>query len=227
MNAVSFACLPGAGGFFCRVQVAVLGAVLTLLPSAACQGADTAQAAAPVERQGMSAPFTEPYIDIDEWRGTPVRHRYVHGGFKGTDTRFSFYFPDKAHYQGRFFQHITPVPDDENLAQKVPPGEDNKIGFAIASGAYFVETNGGGKFDLGKIATTQMDPTISAYRANAAAAEYSRVVAMQMYGGARPFGYAYGGSGGGYRTIVSCDGHRCWGTIDPKAHGATAAFGDS
>jgi len=36
--------------------------------------------------------FKAPYIDIDEWREAPVRHRYVHGGFKGTDTRFSFYF---------------------------------------------------------------------------------------------------------------------------------------
>jgi len=35
------------------------------------------------------------------------------------------------------------------LAQNEPAGEFNKIGFAIASGAYYVETNGGGKFDLG------------------------------------------------------------------------------
>ena len=89
--------------------------------------------------------FTQPYIDIDEWRDAPVRHRYVHGGFKGTETRFSFYFPDKAHYQGRFFQHITPVPDDENLAQKLTDGEENYIGFSIASGGYYVETNGGGR----------------------------------------------------------------------------------
>ena len=40
--------------------------------------------------------FKEPYIDLDEWRSKPVRHRYVHGGFKGTEARFSFYFPPKA-----------------------------------------------------------------------------------------------------------------------------------
>ncbi|MET0180050.1 MAG: hypothetical protein ABW194_06145, partial [Novosphingobium sp.] len=57
--------------------------------------------------------WAEPYVDVDEWRDAPVRHRYVHGGFKGTDTRFSFYFPPKEQYQGHFFQHITPVPDDE------------------------------------------------------------------------------------------------------------------
>src|SRR5436305_4867104 len=90
--------------------------------------------------------FSQPYIDIDEWRETPVRHRYVHGGFKGTKTRFSFYFPPKEQYQGRFFQHITPVPDEETLAQKAPLDEDNKIAASFEGGAYFVETNGGGKF---------------------------------------------------------------------------------
>ena len=77
--------------------------------------------------------------------GAPVRHHYVHGGFKGSDLRFSCYFPPKEHYQGRFFQHVTPVPDSENLAQHAS-GEQDKIGFSIASGAYFLETNGGGVF---------------------------------------------------------------------------------
>lgn len=36
---------------------------------------------------------------------------------KGTDLKFSFYLPEKAQYQGRFFQYVTPVPDSENLAQ--------------------------------------------------------------------------------------------------------------
>jgi hypothetical protein len=52
---------------------------------------------------------------------------------------------------------------------------------------------------------SKADPTISAYRANAAAARYSRVVAQQMYGGKRPYGYAFGGSGGAYRTIGSIE----------------------
>jgi hypothetical protein len=34
--------------------------------------------------------FSQPYIDIDEWRNEPVRHRYIHGGFTGTETRFSY-----------------------------------------------------------------------------------------------------------------------------------------
>ena len=61
--------------------------------------------------------FGEPYVDADEWRDSPVRHRYVHGGFRGTETRFSVYLPPEASYRGRFFQHITPVPDSEHLAR--------------------------------------------------------------------------------------------------------------
>ncbi len=28
--------------------------------------------------------YQTPYIDVDEWRDEPVRHRYVHGGFEDT-----------------------------------------------------------------------------------------------------------------------------------------------
>ena len=141
--------------------------------------------------------FAEPYVDLDEWRDDPVLHRYVHGGFAGTETRFSIYLPPAELYGGRFFQHITPVPDSEDLAQRAT-GEQDKIGFALSSGGYFLETNGGG--GTGGL-EAEIDPTIAAYRANAASAHYSRVVATDMYGGRRPFGYAFGGSGGGYRTI--------------------------
>lgn len=36
--------------------------------------------------------FAHPYIDIDEWKKEPVRHRYIHGGFEGTESRFCFYW---------------------------------------------------------------------------------------------------------------------------------------
>jgi hypothetical protein len=145
--------------------------------------------------------FNSPFVDIDEWRDTPVQHRYVHGGFKGTDMRFSFYMPEKSQYQGRFFQYVTPVPDNENLAQA--PGDD-KIGFAISSGGYFIETNGGGTTATAGPAF-RVDPKIGAFRANAAAANYSRTLAAQMYGAHRTYGYLYGGSGGGYRTLGSME----------------------
>jgi hypothetical protein len=145
--------------------------------------------------------FTQPYVDVDEWRDVPVRHRYVHGGFADTETRFSMYLPPADVYEGRFSQHITPVPDSEHLAQEAT-GEQDRIGFAISSGGYFLETNGGGA--SGRPGAS-VDPTIAAYRANAASARYSRVVAARMYGEHRPYGYAYGGSGGGYRTIGSAE----------------------
>ncbi|MBB5686712.1 PKD domain-containing protein [Sphingobium boeckii] len=180
--------------------------------------------AAPTAVSAAADPlFKEPYIDVDEWRDAPVRHRYVHGGFKGTDTRFSFYFPDKAQYRDRFFQHITPVPDDENLAQKMAPGEEDKIGFAIASGGYFVETNGGGRGMVG-MPGQPVDATIAAYRANAAAADYSRVVAQQMYGGKRPYGYAFGGSGGGFRTVGAIENAQgVWDGVVPYVLGSPMA----
>jgi hypothetical protein len=156
-----------------------------------------------IRSDGTDELFTVPYVDVDEWRDRPVRHRYVHGGFADTETRFSMYLPPPDLYEGRFFQHITPVPDNECLAQD-GAGEQDKIGFSIASGGYFLETNGGGASGQTGSATDP-DPTIAAFRANAAAAQYGRVVAADMYGAHRPYGYAYGGSGGGYRTIGSAE----------------------
>jgi len=143
--------------------------------------------------------FSQPYIDKDEVRDASVRHRYVHGGFKDTGLRFSFYFPDKGAYQGHFFQYLTPVPDSETLSQG-QQGESDKVGFAVSHGAYFVETNGGGGSATAGPAFAA-DPSIGGFRANAAAAQFARVVAMQMYGSKKPYGYIFGGSGGAYRTV--------------------------
>jgi len=167
--------------------------------------------------------FKSPYIDQDEWRDTPVRHRYIHGGFEGSETRFSFYFPEKQNYQGRFFQYITPFPDNEFLSQGAK-GEDDKISFSISSGAYFIETNGGGKVDFAK-PSFNSDPTIGAFRANAASAAFSRVVAMKIFGGNRPFGYAFGGSGGAYRTIGSIENtDGVWDGVVPYVLGSPMAI---
>jgi hypothetical protein len=165
--------------------------------------------------------FAEPYVDVDEWRDSPDRHRYVHGGFAGTETRFSIYLPPERAYEGRFFQHITPVPDSEHLAQRVS-GEQDKIGFSISSGGYFLETNGGGASGS---PGSSVDPTIAAYRANAAAAQYSRAVAAAMYGQHRAYGYAYGGSGGGYRTIGGAENTTgVWDGVVPYVIGSPMAI---
>ncbi|MEN8599905.1 hypothetical protein [Microbacterium rhizosphaerae] len=93
------------------------------------------------------------------------------------------------------------MPDDENISQG-QVGEEDKISFSIASGAYFVETNGGGSVAKGEFPPS---PLISAYGANAAVAAYSRVVAQEVYGPHRAYGYLFGGSGGGFRTMGAAE----------------------
>jgi len=150
------------------------------------------------------AEFQKPYIDIDEWREGAVRYRYIHGGFEGTKTRFSFFFPEEGQYKGRFFQHMAPAPNHEN-ASIGRQGEEDKIAFAITHGAYYVESNMGVTEPFMPVA----DHTIY-YRASAAAAEYSRVVAAEFFGEHRPYGYIYGGSGGGYKSTSCFENTNTW-----------------
>jgi hypothetical protein len=153
---------------------------------------------------GWDAQFQKPYVDIDEWREGEVRYHYVHGGFDGSEARFSFFFPDKDHYKGRFFQFMAPVQgnEDASIGRK---GEEDKITFAITHGAYFVETNMGVAVPFAPIA----DPTVL-YRSSAAAAEYSRQIASKLYGAHRPFGYIYGGSGGGFKAMSCFENTGAW-----------------
>ena len=146
--------------------------------------------------------FKNPFVDVDKVITKPVKCRYIHGGFDD-GTRFSFYFPiDKKDYTGRFFQYITPFPDSETSAQNYYAA--SPIGFSISHGAYFVETNEGGAIDFAD-SSTRKEASIGAYRANAACAQFSRHIAQLIYGGERPYGYCYGGSGGAYRTTGSME----------------------
>lgn len=147
--------------------------------------------------------FAEPFVDVDEERTEPVPHRYVSGGFKGTKARFSFYFPPEGQYQGRFFHNTYPMALSSDIGPfpiefEVAMGD---LGFTLDSGAYYVQTNNGGEFR-----NPAVDPAIPAYRTNAAAAKYSRVIARQVYGREhRPYGYLFGGSGGAYQTVGAAE----------------------
>ena len=135
----------------------------------------------------------------------PVPHRYVRGGFEGTDARFSFYFPPKDQYEGRFFHNTYPLATSSDIGP-FPIQFDvaiGNLGFTIDSGAYYVQTNLGGADRM-----PPADPAIAAYRVNAAAAKYSRVLAIELYGEHRPYGYLFGGSGGSYQTIGSAENTR-------------------
>lgn len=165
--------------------------------------------------------FNQAYIDIDESRETPVPHRYVHGGFSGTDARFSFYFPPKERYRGRFIQGpIHPLTGNENLA-------DAQVAFVIDSGGYAVQTNQGGS-EAATFTEAVLffgyDPEVVGYRVNAAAAKYSREVARQMYGAHRTYGYLYGGSGGAYQTISSAENTTMWDGYVPFVLGSPASI---
>ena len=130
-----------------------------------------------------------------------ARHLYIHGGFTGTDAKFSFCFPPEEEYQGRFFQ----------VTHQLLAGEEatpRHIAFALASGGYSVQTNMGGSDNprtAEESASGQFDTTIRGYRVNAVAAKFSRVVAADVYGPHRTYGYLYGGSGGAYQTVTSAE----------------------
>ncbi len=161
--------------------------------------------------------FDVAFVDVDEWRDEPVRHRYVHGGFEGTDARFSFYLPPAERYQGRFFHPLMPISGTEHAAPSILAGMIGRtIDFAHASGAYLVESNQGRT-----VMFPGEDSTIAGYRASAATASYSRVLAAEMYGKHRPFGYVYGGSGGAFKTM-SCIENRIdvWDGAVPFVHGS-------
>lgn len=196
---------------------AIVALILAGAASVLAQGANQANAAASAIPAGASDPlFQDPYIDKDEWRDTPVRHRYMHGGFRNTDLRFSFYLPDQKQYQGRFFQYVAPAPGPEDTALD-GTGENNRIAFAFDSGGYLVESNMGGK-------TNPKDDSITGFRGSAAAADYSRVVALKLFGGKRPCGYIYGGSGGGYRTMAAIENTAVWDGAVPYVIGSPRAM---
>ncbi len=156
----------------------------------------------PVTAESIDPRYDKPFVDVSEDRSDPVPHRYVHGGFTGTDARFSLYVPPADLYQGRFFQNTYPMALSEDvgpfpIAFDVATGN---IGFTMASGASYLQTNLGGADRV-----SEDDATIAAYRVNAAAAKYSRVIAAELHGEHRPYGYLFGGSGGAYQVVGAAE----------------------
>ena len=159
------------------------------------------------------AKYGDAFIDTDEWRDAPVRHRYVHGGFADSELLFSIYFPPQEQYEGRFFQPLQAVSGNENTAPMAMFQAFSQP-FAIASGAYLVESNQGSRNMFGGDAD-----------ANAAVARFSRVLAEEMYGPHRPFGYVYGGSGGAFKTLGCMETHAdVWDGGVPFVHGSPVAI---
>ena len=65
-----------------------------------------------------------------------ARHLYIHGGFTGTDAKFSLCCPPEEEYQRRFFQATHQLLAGEEATAR-------NVAFALASGGYSVQTNMG------------------------------------------------------------------------------------
>ena len=98
-----------------------------------------------------------------------MRHRYVHGGFTGTDTRFSVYLPDPARYEGRFLQLIEGGVGGHETTAMASTAPGGPIEFAAECGAYLVESNQG---HIGL--DVSVEPTVMGYRASAATARHAQ-----------------------------------------------------
>ena len=166
--------------------------------------------------------YSKPYIDADEMRerdmpdGSRKPFRYIHGGFEGTKAKFVFCFPIKEEYKGRFYQYLCPFPGpDEEVASLARSGEDDTIAFCLQNGAYFIETNMESAAAFGG----HPEPH-RIWKSSAAAAEYSRQVAREYYGCGRPYGYVFGGSGGGYKTIACIENTNAWDGACPYVIGS-------
>ncbi|KAL7621604.1 hypothetical protein AAE478_008929 [Parahypoxylon ruwenzoriense] len=122
--------------------------------------------------------YSTPVIDDEFNQTTPFTYYQVSGHFDNTSIRFNLYFPPKELWDGRFFQFAYPT-QSENAT-------DETIGFGLDSHAYTVQVTG-----------TQ------GYRAEAAAAKFSKTVASRYYGDSTRhiYGYLYGGSGGSFQTV--------------------------
>jgi hypothetical protein len=132
-----------------------------------------------------------PSIEIDEWRDEPRRHRFVHGIFPDTQTRFTFYFPPLEHglYGGRFVHYF------QGGGWHEQPREHGDWILDLVFdrlGGYLVDSTPGGydAVDIGP---------------SAKSAVFSKTLAAALYGAAPKHGYAFGPSGGGVRSISAIE----------------------
>jgi len=137
--------------------------------------------------------FEAAYVDKDEQREKPITHRYVHGGFIGTDTRFSFYFPGSC--DSRFFHFL----DGGYGGNEYTSMTRGYLRYAASRGGFFIESNQG-HIGAEPCAKGGNDASIYAYRASAESARFAQYLATGIYGSPPAHGYLFGSSGGGHRT---------------------------
>ncbi|WP_395107992.1 hypothetical protein [Actinomadura sp. SCN-SB] len=143
--------------------------------------------------------FGRPYIDQDVSKEEPAPHRYVHGGFEGTDTRFSFYFPPAERYQGRLLQYLEGgAGGHETVLTSMVLGSPWIFEFAYSElGAFLVESNQG---HLPLDGTGFRNDT-ELFGASAESARFGSWLAGRLYGEPPHHRYITGVSGGGHRSF--------------------------
>jgi hypothetical protein len=147
--------------------------------------------------------FGPPFLDADEVRADPIPHRYLHGGFEGTATRFAIYFPPKEIWRGRFFQPLGGGQggDEFSAAPWIKLSEFlGGLPDAAELGGYMVESNQG---HIQSSPDPNADDPVSlyGYRASAESARFASFLATRHYGEAPRYGYAFAGGGGGFRCL--------------------------
>jgi Tannase and feruloyl esterase len=143
--------------------------------------------------------FGPAYVDADDVRDEPVRHRRIHGGFADTDTRFLLHLPEEG-YRGRMFQPIFGAHGGMEDFFATPAGEMfGGFSVAVRLGGFMVESNQGHIGDSLDPRAGE-DPTLYGYRASAEVARLAKHVAAQVYGEPPHHSYVFGGSGGGRRS---------------------------
>jgi hypothetical protein len=165
--------------------------------------------------------FTQPYVDVDEWRETPVRHRYVHGGFHDADTAVLVLLPGA----GRVRRAVLPA-RHTGPAARVPRAE----------------RGGPEQGDLRLLERRVLrrdqrrwpgrDRPDGRHRPEHRRVPCQRRGRSVLAGGRcravrehRPYGYLYGGSGGGYRTVGSSENTEgVWDGFNPHVLGSAMAM---
>jgi len=178
----------------------------------------------PVYDPSQDETWSSPYVDVNEIRTRStllgeISYYHIHGGFENTNVKFLCCFPREG-FRRRFFQHVSPFPGpDEENASLSKSGAEDLISFALTSGSAFVECNMGSTAVFGGAA----DPTIF-YRSNAAAAMACRAQAEALFGPGKVYGYIFGGSGGGYKTISCVESTASWDGAVPFVIGSPVSL---
>jgi hypothetical protein len=149
--------------------------------------------------------FKQPYVDVASGRHA-VRHRSawrLHRPPPGgtTASRSTCRRRRSTSYQGRLLPCTSPVPTAKEPAQKIARRVQQGSASRSASGG-LLRLRPTARRDTSTSGIRPRGPTDDhAYRASGRLpAQYSRVWRSRMYGGQRPFGYAYGWARGAYRS---------------------------